>query len=163
MNRPHPLSKLTSNPVSKNKSKKSSTQIFGPNLKESKPLQVKCGHIKKLIHYDCSKKQEDSEDDIPDENEVYVKENLLQNTTEENENNSPDDDFSIVNINMSRLLSLSNNSNSKNTSDNANASKIQKKKIRKNFLKKIMGVSISQKVGKYRVEMAPSRAIKRIV
>ena len=141
MNRPHPLSKLTSNPVSKNKSKKSSTQIFGPNLKESKPLQVKCGHIKKLIHYDCSKKQEDSEDDIPDENEVYVKENLLQNTTEENENNSPDDDFSIVNINMSRLLSLSNNSNSKNTSDNANASKEnnKEKKNPKEFLKKNNG------------------------
>ena len=136
MNRPHPLSKLTSNAVSKNKSKKSSTQIFGPNLKESKPLQVKCGHIKKLIHYDCSKKQDDSEDDIPDENEVYVKENLLQNTTEENENNSPDDDFSIVNINMSRLLSLSNNSNSKNTSDNANASKENNKKIIFNLLKK---------------------------
>ena len=141
MNRPHQLSKLTTNPLSKNKSKKSSSQIFGPSLKESKPLQVKCGHIKKLIHYDCSKKQDDSEDDIPDENEVYVKENLLQNTTEENENNSPDDDFSIVNINMSRLLSLSNNSNSKNTSDNANASKEnnKEKKNPKEFLKKNNG------------------------
>ena len=29
-----------------------STKIntFGPSLKESKPLQVKCSHIKKLIH-----------------------------------------------------------------------------------------------------------------
>ena len=62
---------------------------FGPSLKESKPLQVKCSHIKKLIHYDCNKKKGDSEeDDIPDENEIYVKENLLQKTTEENENNS---------------------------------------------------------------------------
>ena len=62
---------------------------FGPNLKESKPLQVKCSHIKKLIHYDCNNKKDDSEeDDIPDENEIYVKENLLQKTTEENENNS---------------------------------------------------------------------------
>ena len=141
MNRPHQLSKLTTNPLPKNKSKKSSSQIFGPSLKESKPLQVKCGHIKKLIHYDCSKKQDDSEDDIPDENEVYVKENLLQNTTEENENNSPDDDFSIVNINMSRLLSLSNNSNSKNTSDNANVSKEnnKEKKNPKEFLKKNNG------------------------
>ena len=61
---------------------------FGPSLKESKPLQVKCSHIKKLIHYDCNKKKDDSEeDDIPDENEIYVKENLLQKTTEENENN----------------------------------------------------------------------------
>jgi len=62
---------------------------FGPNLKESKPLQVKCSHIKKLIHYDCNAKKDNSEeDDIPDENEIYVKENLLQKTTEENENNS---------------------------------------------------------------------------
>ena len=63
--------------------------VFGPNLKESKPLQVKCSHIKKLIHYDCNTKKDGSEeDDIPDENEIYVKENLLQKTTEENENNS---------------------------------------------------------------------------
>jgi hypothetical protein len=64
--------------------------IFGPSLKESKPLQVKCSHIKKLIHYDCSNKKmgDSEEDDIPDENEVYVKENLLQKPTEENENNS---------------------------------------------------------------------------
>ena len=62
---------------------------FGPSLKESKPLQVKCSHIKKLIHYDCNKNKDDlEEDDIPDENEIYVKENLLQKTTEENENNS---------------------------------------------------------------------------
>ena len=62
---------------------------FGPSLKESKPLQVKGGHIKKLIHYDCNKKKDGSEeDDIPDENEIYVKENLLQKATDENENNS---------------------------------------------------------------------------
>ena len=124
MNKVHPLSKQSTNPYLKTNPKISTNSIFGPNLKESKPLKVKCGHIKKLIHYD-SKKKDDSEDDIPDENEVYVKENLLQNTTEENENNSPDEDFSIVNINMSNLLSLSN-SNSKNTSDNVNASKEHK-------------------------------------
>ena len=62
---------------------------FGPSLKDSKPLQVKGGHIKKLIHYDCNKKKDGSEeDDIPDENEIYVKENLLQKATDENENNS---------------------------------------------------------------------------
>ena len=72
-----------SNPNSTNKI------TFGPSLKESKPLQVKCSHIKKLIHYDCNIQKNDSEeDDIPDENEIYVKENLLQKTTEENENNS---------------------------------------------------------------------------
>ena len=125
MKRPLPISKLTSKPNSNKNYKPPKNTSFGPNLKESKPLQVKCGHIKKLIHYDCSKKQDDSDDDVPDENEVYVKENLLQNNTEENENNSPDDDFSIVNINMSRLLSLSN-SNSKNTSYNANVSKENK-------------------------------------
>ena len=127
MKRSLPLSKLTSKIKLNKNYNPSKVSSFGPNLKESKPLQVKCGHIKKLIHYDCSKKKDDSEDDIPDENEVYVKENLLQSNTEENENNTPDDDFSIVNINMSRLLSLSNNSNSKNTSDNANISKENKK------------------------------------
>jgi hypothetical protein len=127
MKRALPLSKLTSKIKLNKNYNPTKTTSFGPNLKESKPLQVKCGHIKKLIHYDCSKKKDDSEDDIPDENEVYVKENLLQSNTEENENNSPDEDFSIVNINMSRLLSLSNNSNSKNTSYNANASKENKK------------------------------------
>ena len=84
MNRPKLKSMTTknSNPKTINKI------VFGPNLKDSKPLQVKCGHIKKLIHYDCNKKKDDSEDDIPDENEIYVKENLLQKTTEDNENNS---------------------------------------------------------------------------
>ena len=139
MKRPLPLSKITSKTLPNKSTKNPSNSIFGPNLKESKPLQVKCGHIKKLIHYDCSKKINDSEDDIPDENEIYVKENLLQNTIEENENNSPDEDFSIVNINMSRLLSLSN-SNSKNTSYNANASKENKEnKNPKKSLKKING------------------------
>ena len=33
------------------------------------------------------KKIYSEEDDIPDENEIYVKENLLQKTTEGNENN----------------------------------------------------------------------------
>ena len=139
MKRILPLSKITSKTLPNKSTKNPSNSIFGPNLKESKPLQVKCGHIKKLIHYDCSKKINDSEDDIPDENEIYVKENLLQNTIEENENNSPDEDFSIVNINMSRLLSLSN-SNSKNTSYNANASKENKdNKNPKKSLRKING------------------------
>ena len=62
---------------------------FGPSLKESKPLQVKCINKKKLIHYNCNKNKDDlEEDEIQEENEIYVKENLLQKTTEENENNS---------------------------------------------------------------------------
>ena len=151
MKRPLPLSKLTSKAKINKKYNPPKMTSFGPNLKESKPLQVKCGHMKKLIHYDCSKKKDDSEDDIPDENEVYVKENLLQSNTEENENNSRDEDFSIVNINMSRLLSLSNNSNSKNTSDNANISKENKKSKelnkKNNGLNKSKGGEISSGTG----------------
>ena len=62
---------------------------FGPNLSESKPIEMKCGQIKKLIHYDCNTKKINSieECEIPDENEIYVKENLLQPSNEDNENN----------------------------------------------------------------------------
>ena len=76
-------------PIAKSNTNTTKTKnCFGPNLKESKPLQVKCSHIKKLIHYDCNKKKNDlEEDDIPDENEIYVKENLLENTAEEKEIN----------------------------------------------------------------------------
>ena len=85
MNKP----KLESNKIQRNNTISINKVAFGPCLKESKPLQVKCSNIKKLIHYDCNKKKGDSEeDDIPDENEIYVKENLLQKTTEDNENNS---------------------------------------------------------------------------
>jgi hypothetical protein len=57
---------------------------FGPQLK---PKQIEMGkRIKKLIHYDCNGK-EGLDEDIPDEDEVYVKENLLQNTKENNEYN----------------------------------------------------------------------------
>ena len=79
--------KTTKKPI---QSTRNCKNIFGPSLKESKPLQVKCSHIKKLIHYDCNNKKmgDSEEDDIPDENESYVKENLLQKPTEENENNS---------------------------------------------------------------------------
>jgi len=78
-----------SNTINRNKPILRTKINFGPNLKESKPLQVKGSHIKKLIHYDCNAKKDNSEeDDIPDENEIYVKENLLQKTTEENENHS---------------------------------------------------------------------------
>lgn len=90
MKRSLPLSKLTSKIKLNKNYNPSKVSSFGPNLKESKPLQVKCGHIKKLIHYDCNNKKmgDSEEDDIPDENEIYVKENLLQKPTEENENNS---------------------------------------------------------------------------
>lgn len=63
---------------------------FGPSLGYSKPLEVKGGYIKKLIHYDCNNKKINKEDenDVPDENEIFVKENLLQPQTEEVDNNS---------------------------------------------------------------------------
>ena len=38
----------------------------------------KKGQIKKLIHYDCTIPPDGDEgDDIPEEDEVYIKENLL--------------------------------------------------------------------------------------
>ena len=50
---------------------------FGPNLTQSRPLEMK-GQIKKLIHYDCTIPPDGDEgDDIPEEDEVYIKENLL--------------------------------------------------------------------------------------
>jgi hypothetical protein len=48
---------------------------FGPQIKSK---QIEMGKkIKKLIHYDCNNK-DCIDEDIPGEDEVYVKENLLQ-------------------------------------------------------------------------------------
>ena len=60
---------------------------FGPNLKESKQIETKNYLVKKLIHYDCKNKTEldDSADDIPNENEIYIKENLLEYQNESND------------------------------------------------------------------------------
>ena len=72
-----------------NKSKTCMVRKFGPNLSESKPIQMKRGHIKKLIHYDCNNKNTNDIEgcEVPDENEIFVKENLLQPSNEDNENN----------------------------------------------------------------------------
>ena len=48
---------LKSNTTKRNNTNSINKMTFGPSLKESKPLQVKCSHIKKLIHYDCIKKK----------------------------------------------------------------------------------------------------------
>jgi hypothetical protein len=49
---------------------------FGPQIGNEK-LEIN-KKIKKLIYYDCNNKGDDGlDDDIPDEDEVYIKENLL--------------------------------------------------------------------------------------
>jgi hypothetical protein len=51
----------------------SSSNPFGPQL--SKNLQINVNKkVKKLIHYDC---EGGVDDDVPDEDEIYIKENLL--------------------------------------------------------------------------------------
>lgn len=96
---------------------------FGPILKKSKPLRMKGSSFKKLIHYDCSlpKNLTAEEDDIeiPDENEIYLKENLLKldKAGSDSEKNDEEDDLNIVNINISNLLSSSFVSKNKNKID----------------------------------------------
>lgn len=53
---------------------KSSCASFGPQILRAKIASVK--NIRKLIHYDCNNAGED--EDIPNEDEVYIKENLLE-------------------------------------------------------------------------------------
>ena len=65
------------------KNKKSINKVFGPFLKKTKPIEIK-GVIKKRIHYDCNNILEENEDDIPQENEIYIKENLLKHKIEDN-------------------------------------------------------------------------------
>jgi hypothetical protein len=50
---------------------------FGPQTKIQK-LEMN-RKVRKLIHYDCNNYDiEGIDDDVPDEDEVYIKENLLQ-------------------------------------------------------------------------------------
>ena len=55
---------------------------FGPQIEKHKlELNKK---IKKLIYYDCNPKGDQSVDqDVPDEDEVYIKENLLHRKKDE--------------------------------------------------------------------------------
>ncbi len=50
----------------------SSSLPFGPQLKNQAQPEMK--KVKKLIHYDCGG---DVDEDVPDEDEIYIKENLL--------------------------------------------------------------------------------------
>ena len=73
-----------------NKSKTSTkSHKFGPSLYISKPLEMKCAQVKKLIHYDCNNKKINGMEgcEIPEENEIFVKENLFQPSNEDNDNN----------------------------------------------------------------------------
>lgn len=69
---------------SKNKTKPS-VNPFGPQL--SKCTQIEMNRkVKKLIHYDCNNNNGDLDeidDDVPEEDEIYVKENLLLKKKEE--------------------------------------------------------------------------------
>ena len=87
---------------------------FGPSLKNSSPLTIKNFFIKKLIHYDCSPNYKDKiyvYDDlegIPDENEIYIKENLFkysERTEEDDRIKSKNDELNLVSVNVSNLLS----------------------------------------------------------
>ena len=49
-----------------------SSAPFGPQLYKQTQIEVK--KIKKLIHYDCDG---GVDEDIPDEDEIFIKENLL--------------------------------------------------------------------------------------
>ena len=46
---------------------------FGPQLSKFSQIEVS-KKVKKLIHYDC---EGGVDDDVPDEDEIYIKENLL--------------------------------------------------------------------------------------
>lgn len=113
------LSKLV-----KEESKSKTSKVFGPTLTKSRPIQMK-SNFTKVIHYDCgiiNNEGDDDDIDIPDEDEIYIKENLLLSKKEEIpidhiDHNEHDDDLSLVNINVSKLLS-SSGSNSKNSMTN---------------------------------------------
>jgi hypothetical protein len=61
--------------------KKSSTnsQRFGPQINKLEQIHVS-KKVKKLIHYDC---EGQVDEEIPDEDEIYIKENLLTRKGEE--------------------------------------------------------------------------------
>lgn len=68
------------------KPKRQNISSFGPLLGKLKQLDIN-KKVRKLIHYDCNENAnlECIDDDIPDEDEVYVKENLLMNLKEKRE------------------------------------------------------------------------------
>ncbi len=63
------------------KSISSSSSAFGPQLVKSGQIEVN-KKVKKLIHYDCDG---GVDEDVPDEDEIFIKENLIkrgENVTE---------------------------------------------------------------------------------
>jgi hypothetical protein len=64
------------------KQKNITNKVFGPTLKKSDPIRI-ISAIKKRIHYDCKIIGEENEEDIPQENEIYIKENLLKSKHED--------------------------------------------------------------------------------
>ena len=60
------------------KNSKENKHNFGPSLGNIKQLEAN-KKVRKMIHYDCNDNlnNEGIDDDIPDEDEVYIKENLL--------------------------------------------------------------------------------------
>jgi len=65
------------------KPRRENISSFGPSLGKIKQLEVS-KKVRKMIHYDCNENAnlEGLDDDIPDEDEVYIKENLLVNLKE---------------------------------------------------------------------------------
>jgi hypothetical protein len=68
-------------------SSSSSRSSFGPQLGKCKQIEVN-KKVKKLIHYDCNNNNfqgdlANVDDDVPEEDEIYVKENLLTKKNED--------------------------------------------------------------------------------
>lgn len=61
------------------KLQKSSFDSFGPQISKVKMPSIK--NIRRLVHYDCNNDEEDY--DIPNEDEVFIKENLLERKFED--------------------------------------------------------------------------------
>jgi hypothetical protein len=70
-----------------NQNKNSKLKIntaFGPQLQKIKPINsVK--NVRKLIHYDCGENNKEDEE-IPNEDEIYIKENLLKVKKDDKDN-----------------------------------------------------------------------------
>lgn len=106
---------------------KNKTNAFGPQTNFSNKIKSQ-KELNRVIHYDCIKLQENC-DDVPNEDEIYVKSNLLREV-----NDSDGDDISLVNINVSVLFSSNNSctleyspsSHTKQSKEESNSSKINK-------------------------------------
>lgn len=63
------------------------THSFGPQITKLKQIEIN-RKVKKLIHYDCNINNGDDglDEDVPDEDEIYIKENLL--SKKDNNSNS---------------------------------------------------------------------------